>query len=142
MEADDGGYGSVRLCVAEPLGSAGINATDFPDVTTRRCVCGDNSMDVIGPGNVRHFVRVRVRRSHHLSKSDDVEKVNTIYVVYLLDQSVLTSGHSGMVPDPYHALHRAFVRQPTILAEKIGFRIWPAKIKNPNFLFLPTSQEV
>lgn len=66
MEADDGEYGRVRLCVTEPLGSAGINATVFPDVTTRRFVCGDNSIDVMGPGNVRFVVSVRVRRSHHL----------------------------------------------------------------------------
>jgi hypothetical protein len=66
IDADDGVYGSVSEWVPVPFGSTGINATVFPDVTTRRFVCGDSSIDVIALGNVRLVVSFRVRKSHHL----------------------------------------------------------------------------
>lgn len=61
-------YGRVRLCVAAgfPFGMEGMNATVLPEVTTSRLVCGDNSMDVIGPLKLMLVVSVRVRKSHHL----------------------------------------------------------------------------
>jgi hypothetical protein len=52
----------------EPWGSAGINATVVPDVTTSRLVAVDNSIEVIGLGNLRLALSFRVRKSHHLSE--------------------------------------------------------------------------
>lgn len=66
IDADEGAYGSVRLCVWFPLGRAGMNETVFPEVTTSRFVCGESSIDVMGSGNLRLVLRFLVRRSHHL----------------------------------------------------------------------------
>lgn len=43
-----------------------MNATVLPEVTTKRCVGIDISMDVMGLGKARLVVSFLVRRSHHL----------------------------------------------------------------------------
>lgn len=43
-----------------------MKATVLPEVTTRRFVCCESSIEVIGPGKLRLVVNLRVRRSHHL----------------------------------------------------------------------------
>ena len=81
IEADEGAYGSVKLCVCGPLRRAGMNETVFPEVTTSRFVCGESSIEVIGLGKVKLVVNVRVRRSHHLerkgSEGDGIKRAGT-----------------------------------------------------------------
>lgn len=43
-----------------------MKATVFPEVTTKRLVCGDSSIEVTGAENRSVVVNLRVRRSHHL----------------------------------------------------------------------------
>ena len=74
IDADEGAYGRVRLCVWFPFGSAGMKDTVLPDVTTSLFVCGESSIDVMGPGNVMLVVRVRVRRSHHLQLDTRIDQ--------------------------------------------------------------------
>ena len=70
-----------------------MKETVFPDVTTILFVCGESSIDVIGPGKVRLVVRLRVRRSHHLPKPRRSQHRENVYLTahegILLDQPVL-----------------------------------------------------
>ena len=94
MDADEGAYGRVKLWVWGPFNRAGMNETVFPDVTTSLLVCGESSIDVIGPGKVRLVVSVRVRRSHHLSAGEVFSAVGRAHKASDMARSYLISPSS------------------------------------------------
>ena len=88
-----------------------MNETVLPDVTTMRLVCGESSIDVIGPGNVKCVVNVRVRRSHHLyNKPKQCRENRSIYKTaqsrckISLDQPVLSGRYTRVVAHPDNTL--------------------------------------
>ena len=78
IDAEEGEYGRVRLCMAWPLSNPGMKDTVVPEVTTRRWVCGDHSMDVMGFAKLRVVVKFLVRRSHHLYVDIRYEVLRTV----------------------------------------------------------------
>lgn len=144
MEADDGAYGRVRLWIwLFPPGSAGMNATVLPEVTTSRLVCGESSMDVIGPGKVMLVDRLFVRRSHHLQPSVLSIRLDIGCVDDILDNTILSSRHACVLSHPYDTLDSAIMGDGRAVFQKqLRLRVRPAQVEHAHFLLLASGKEV
>ncbi len=96
-------------------------------------------MEVIGLVKFMVFVNVLVRRSHHLNSRKWSPCRKDYGVLY---ETVLSRGDAGVVTHPHDALDCPVMRQRTRFPEIIWICIWPAEIKHPNLLFLPTSEQM
>ena len=124
-----------------------MNETVLPEVTTIRFVCGESSIEVIGPGNVMLVVSVRVRRSHHLhgegARSTFQVRRERRKGSRSLDYPVLSRGYARMVAHPNDALDGALMRERTgALEEEVRLGVGAAEIEHAHLLLLAASEKV
>ena len=60
----------------------------------------------------------------------------------LLDETILASGYSGVVADPYDAFYHSLVGQGARVGKKVGLCVWSCEIEDPDFLLLTACEEM
>lgn len=116
-----------------------MKETVFPDVTTKRDVCAENSIDVIGFGNERLVVSLRVRKSHHLASGE--YNVRQMGSWHLLDLAILCSRYTSVVSYPDNTFYHPIMRESSIFHQEIWVGIRPIKIEYPDLLLLTTRED-
>lgn len=124
-----------------------MKATVFPEVTTRRCVCDDHSIEVIELGKVSVVERVLVRKSHHLIRRSNAKNgisvtIDILFNLDALDFAIFACRHPNVVTNPDHAFYGPVMREGTRIAKEIRFYIWSIEIEDPYFLLLTTSEKM
>jgi len=90
-----------------------MNDTVFPDVTTKRDVWLESSIDVIGSVKDRFVVSLRVRRSHHLKSCQHCGMVGM--QCGSLDLAIIACSGTGVVSNPDYTFDHSIMRQSVII---------------------------